>query len=382
MKRANNQHESKTGSDNITNLMYMACIAMLFIFSQQLTAQKIQSREVSGLKSDMTSLEWFTPLEAKDEGFRVYRATQDDESSMRETVRRLFYVKENYSESEHSLLYLLELSHNLVELQEDRLALYWINKLINHPRSKGFTSRSYWMSEIDCAQKKGHYLLLKVYSRNGLTKEADQLIQSLKPSMPKEHLMIAKAYAVMGMRQKAVAALQHCITSGEHIPYEGTTTGPHNPGWVMNQKAVTRASAAVLAFGLGNLDLAKRIAEPVVNDEKLKTHAWTSRRVSWKVLNDIYHLQNTLSFTGLKDGTYTGVGYGFDDYIKVEVIVKGGKISDVKVLHTEEGRPYNSIEAMPKRLISYNGIADGVSGATVSSNAIVMAVYDALLKSE
>jgi uncharacterized protein with FMN-binding domain len=362
------------------SLSLAACL-LIARCSRQNEMGQIQSSEITSLEATMTPVPWLSPVETADEGFRVYRSAYASETSMKKSVGRLLYAVENHSESEHFLPYLLELSHKLVELHEDRAAIFWINRLEKHPRSKGYHARSHWMNEIDCAQKKGQYLRLKVYARNDLTKESADLIKTIEPTIPKEYLMIAEAYAVMGNKESALEALHHCVTSGVHLPYDGASDDPHNPGWIMNQSAVTRASAAVLAWGLGNLNLAKQIAEPVIGDEKLKTHTWASRRVSWRVLNDIYQQEGTLRFSGLKDGTYTGTGMGFVDAVEVSVTIENGFPAQVQVSRHEENRPYNSIEAMPERLNAYHGVADAVSGATVSSSAITMAMYEALLKS-
>lgn len=83
-----------------------------------------------------------------------------------------------------------------------------------------------------------------------------------------------------------------------------------------------------------------------------------------------------------KDGIYTGVGRGASSDIKVEVSVKSGKISEVKLVEQKEtatlvqGVEDNIIPEIIKKQ-STEGI-DTISGATNSSKGVLDAVNQAL----
>lgn len=81
-----------------------------------------------------------------------------------------------------------------------------------------------------------------------------------------------------------------------------------------------------------------------------------------------------------RDGIYYGTGEGFAGIIKVKVTIKNGKINDIKILETSDGKEYmESASALLKQIIkkqTYN--VDTVSGATYSSTGIIQAVKDAL----
>lgn len=83
-----------------------------------------------------------------------------------------------------------------------------------------------------------------------------------------------------------------------------------------------------------------------------------------------------------KDGTYTGVGKGHDDGLQVQVVVKDGKIADVKVVKSNETEMILQapIDTMIPEIIKKNGVegVDTVAGATMSSNGIKEAVTKAL----
>ena len=80
------------------------------------------------------------------------------------------------------------------------------------------------------------------------------------------------------------------------------------------------------------------------------------------------------------DGTYEGEAEGMYP-LKVSVVVKDGKISDVKVIeHTEtEGIGTLAIDQLPAAIVEKNSTdVDAVSGATLTSNGIKEAVNKAL----
>lgn len=92
--------------------------------------------------------------------------------------------------------------------------------------------------------------------------------------------------------------------------------------------------------------------------------------------------KNTTDTPGDVGGTtYVGVGKGHNGDVKVEVTFDGGKIVAVKVGEHEEteGVGTLAIERLPEEIKEKQSIAvDTVSGATVTSDAILMAVEDAI----
>lgn len=88
---------------------------------------------------------------------------------------------------------------------------------------------------------------------------------------------------------------------------------------------------------------------------------------------------------GWLDGTYTGIAQGFGGDIKVEVVVKDGRLSSVAILsHDDETPEYFALAASlaDKIVSSQNTDVDAVSGATYSSLGIIDAVKNALSKAE
>ncbi|WP_234121857.1 FMN-binding protein [Clostridium hydrogenum] len=82
-----------------------------------------------------------------------------------------------------------------------------------------------------------------------------------------------------------------------------------------------------------------------------------------------------------KDGTYTGVGQGFRPNLKVSVTIKNGKIANIQMLSNEDTPQFfnSAASVVPSEIVQAQSTqVDAVSGATRSSNGIMMAVSDAL----
>ncbi len=85
------------------------------------------------------------------------------------------------------------------------------------------------------------------------------------------------------------------------------------------------------------------------------------------------------------DGVYTGTGAGYGGTMKLQVTIKDGKISDIKILsESETGSYLNRAKSIIQKIIDNNG-TDGVSavsGATKTSNGIFDAVKACLSQAQ
>ena len=82
----------------------------------------------------------------------------------------------------------------------------------------------------------------------------------------------------------------------------------------------------------------------------------------------------------LRDGTYTGKSLGYVGDITVTVTITQGKITDVQVRHKEK-IDQNATTIVPQRIIARQSLkVDGITGATVTYDAIVDAALQALKK--
>lgn len=89
----------------------------------------------------------------------------------------------------------------------------------------------------------------------------------------------------------------------------------------------------------------------------------------------------SFSLDAVADGKYTGTATGFKSDITVEVTVASGKITDVKIVDQGEtpDRFTKAEELVPGEIIAKQSVqVDAASGATMSSDAIMQAVLNAL----
>jgi len=93
-------------------------------------------------------------------------------------------------------------------------------------------------------------------------------------------------------------------------------------------------------------------------------------------------MMSVFSFAGAetKDGTYTQTVKGFNDGLKVETVIKDGKIESVTVLESNETDPGQpAIQKLPGMIVEHQSVAvDTISGATRTSEGIIKAVTLAL----
>lgn len=84
--------------------------------------------------------------------------------------------------------------------------------------------------------------------------------------------------------------------------------------------------------------------------------------------------------TEVKETSYSATANGYGGELKVEVVMIGTEIKDVKLVESKESSPVinRAFPVIKERILSAQSpIVDSVSGATYSSNAIKMAVADA-----
>ncbi len=83
-----------------------------------------------------------------------------------------------------------------------------------------------------------------------------------------------------------------------------------------------------------------------------------------------------------RDGAYRGSARGYVDDIVVEVVVRDGLVRNVTVVEHKESRPLRALRDLPRRIAMAQGTdgVDAVTGATVTSDALLEAVRQALAK--
>ena len=81
----------------------------------------------------------------------------------------------------------------------------------------------------------------------------------------------------------------------------------------------------------------------------------------------------------LAENEYLGEATGMEGPVKVKITVEDGKITAVEIVAQQESMPQTALDDVPAAIVdAQSAEVDGVSGATVTSNAIKAAVADAM----
>lgn len=99
-----------------------------------------------------------------------------------------------------------------------------------------------------------------------------------------------------------------------------------------------------------------------------------------KKLNALYDVRiEDVDLSAVHDGTYEGKHNVFPISVKVEVTVKGNKIIGINLIKHFNGQG-SAAEAIPEKVVKSQSLQiDAVSGATLSSKVILLAIRDALM---
>jgi len=329
----------------------------------------VKSSELELLKSSQPkNPDWVVPIVSQDAGSRLAGQAGRSTDDVRDTIKKLFYAVDHYSSSKYYPYYLLELSRNLVEVGEDRMAIYWLNRIA---LLKDNTSLDYrigrWFGGLPGIKRRALFMQLRVYAGNNLRFETGELIKKLSPlKTSSEKLSVAEAWAMIGEKKKTLQTL-----AGIEI------------GSSRNDKLIAMHSA-IIASGLGDMPLASKILAPVVADKSgLESRNPNIKAVSRQAEALLKNGPAVLPLTVGKftDGEYYGIAQGYVGPLKVKVTVRNGMPGEIKVVNTDENRPRNAESAIPRRIVRRGSIAvDAVTGATVTTDAVCVAVVDALQK--
>lgn len=107
------------------------------------------------------------------------------------------------------------------------------------------------------------------------------------------------------------------------------------------------------------------------DDTKINSNSNSTKTVPASTTNSKY-----------RDGTYTGTAYGYMSDINVSVIINNDKITNVKVVSSNDSYQ-EPVNVIPQEIIqAQSSNVDAVSGATHTSNGIMSAAADALSKAK
>ena len=187
-------------------------------------------------------------------------------------------------------------------------------------------------------------------------------------------MRLASCYLHFGEHAQALAALDEAL---KHLP---------DPPWRAYQEAQVHEARGDVLADQGARPLAKaayqqaiRLYEAIPHKPPVQLSASrAAARVPAKA--DLLD-RDALKSARLRDGTFAATVFGYSDNIRASVIVRNARITDVKLDHREKA-DLGARAILPERIIEKQRVeVDGVTGATVTSQAIKSAVFQALKQS-
>jgi len=187
-------------------------------------------------------------------------------------------------------------------------------------------------------------------------------------------MRLASCYLHFGEHAQALAALDEAL---KHLP---------DPPWRLYQEAQVHEARGDVLADQGARALAKaayqqatRLYEAIPRQPPVQLPASrAAARVTTKA--DLLD-RDALKSARLRDGTFAAVAFGYSDNIRATVTVLNGRIADVKLDHREKA-DLGARTILPERIVrEQRADVDGITGATVTSQAIQSAVFQALKQS-
>jgi uncharacterized protein with FMN-binding domain len=315
---------------------------------------------------------WATPLAfagSDDRPWMPFNESGGSADGMRNSTRRLRHLVETQKTSINGPFWTLQLGRHLADLDEDAAAWQVLGDVLAYPPgTPAANAKAGKLADLAAVQREARFLRVRILARRGLRAEATQELQALAPASSYEQLRQAEALALLG-EDKDLPALLRRANGGNH-PDQGFSD------------VLLRMRAAALARALGQDALVREIAKPVVA-QAMTAQKWPQWQSSWSVLKALdTQAAGAPGGQALRDGEFTGSCRGFEGPIDLQVRIAAGKIAAVTVKQEHESRAWSALEVVPKRIVRRQGLAvDGVTGATVTSCAILAAADQALAKS-
>jgi len=187
-----------------------------------------------------------------------------------------------------------------------------------------------------------------------------------------QYLCLAACYRHFGRYKDALELLDVAL---QRLP---------DPPWRIAGEADVHDYLGDLCAEMGDIDQAKQhyqkaIALYPTSDQPYGQHLLHRYAAKVKAKLDLLMME-AIGSSKLRDGTYTGQSLGYVDDVTVTVTIKASKIADVRVQHQEK-IDQNATTIIPQRIVAKQSLkVDGVTGATVTCDAIIDGALQALRK--
>ena len=187
-----------------------------------------------------------------------------------------------------------------------------------------------------------------------------------------EYLCLAACYRHFGRYAEALALLEVAL---QRLP---------DPPWRIAQEADIHDYLGDLHAEMGSVAQAtqhyqKAIALYPTSNQPYGRHLLHRRAAKVQTKLDLLAVQ-AIESGALRDGTYTGRSLGYVGDVTVTITIRAGRIIDVRVQH-EEKIDQRATMIIPQRIVARQSLkVDGITGATVTYDAIIDGALQAIRK--
>jgi uncharacterized protein with FMN-binding domain len=322
------------------------------------------------LASPASLPKWARPVRVnvnENKPWSVFPGSRISTSQMRRGAAQLHYVVRNRRRSPNYPFWVLKLGQHFIDLEQDRAAYQVLTHVIRLPADTPHTKKLKWLPTLDAVKVHSRFMLVRLLARNGLKKEVIHGLSALPAATGYDAVRRAEALAMIGDSEGALALLPKARGGG------------HPERNFSNVFLTTRA--VTLARCLGDAELTQRLAKPLV-DRGLNSQKWPQWKSAWSIMSTTAANAAKGSLPDPKtipEGAYEGECGGFVAPIRVAVDVADGRLSKVRILSHKENRSWSALTVIPQRICRRQDLmVDAVTGATITSCAVVAAVDQAL----
>lgn len=301
----------------------------------------------------------------------VFRDSRRGATQMRQASGPLRYLATHAEGSANRPYWMLQLGRHLADLEEDQAAYAVLADVLALPGDTTHNSALYGYPTLASVKREGALLQARVLARSGHVRAARAVLADWPAENGYEHTRHAEILALCGDAEAALESLGRADESGHPERQFSHVFVP--------MRVVT------LAHILGDEALAAHRASALL-DRGMRSQRWPQWQSAWYVMHQTVDLGKAgapPAVRELRDGTFTGSCRGFIGGIDVDVRITAGRITDVTVVREREDRSWSSITIIPQRIVRHQRLlVDAVTGATVTSCAIVAAAEEALRKAD
>jgi len=202
------------------------------------------------------------------------------------------------------------------------------------------------------------------------TKIYAQRLESFPKGHSHEYSNLASLYMHFGEPRKALQTLNAGL---QRLP---------DPPWDIMNKAKLNDAIGDIYAKLGEREKATKHYQLAIKLYPTSKQPWgrhlLPRHAAKTQAKLDLLLRDTFDLAEIPDGVYRGKSLGYGKDVHAVVTMKGGRIAQIRVSHQEKIEQ-GATKTIPKRIIEKQTLeVDGVTGATVTTQAIIEATYRAL----